>query len=64
MHHGTPFGEGMLATRIFLMQVSVFLLLLWIKRQKLHYVIPQLNSQIQAEFLQIYFNEEYTGKKK
>lgn len=63
MHHGTPFGEGILATRIFLMQVSVFLLLLWIKRQKLHYVIPQLNSQIQAKFLQIYFNEEYTGKK-
>lgn len=32
MHHGTHFGEGVLATRIFLMQVSVFPPLLWIKK--------------------------------
>lgn len=64
MHHGTHFGEGILATRIFLMQVSVFPPLLWIKKCNVCillcncYVMPSHSLiEIQAEFLQIYFNE-------
>lgn len=47
IHNGTPFGKGMIATRIFLVQVSVFLLL-WIKRCT-NYVMSSHNVIVKSK---------------